>query len=266
VNTDRNWSSENRYQDSAPENSKNPGTARSVQSGIVPAWSVPPGLIDPDRQTVPPEPSAEEAGQENRDIDRPAEPADRYEDMAWPGVAQPARWFLRAPTRLGQGGPTGAFPAPHREPDGSWSTMPPPAPPAPEPVGPVPAQHGRAGGPGFQPHPTGEIAPDLSPWQRSQRQWQGVGAQWQPAATGTLADEPSHAQQAPHSPQPSPHVPGPQVWVPRPRACDAEESLPLSAPVLTDTDPEHDDLDFQDEWADDQPPIWERPGNLVPPP
>src|SRR5205085_9138825 len=101
MNTERNWTSENRYNDSGPD------AANAVPSSIVPAWSVPPGLMDPEAGTAPARPQAEGHGREEAlDESDPAEPADKG---AWPGVAQPARWFLRAPAR--------PVPSPHREPD-----------------------------------------------------------------------------------------------------------------------------------------------------
>jgi hypothetical protein len=249
MNTERNWTSENRYNDSGSD------AAGAGPNGIVPAWSVPPGLLNPARRITPPQPEPEpqpEPGPSDQSAheSRPW-PEDRRwdenrpwnEDRPWPGVAEPARWFLRARAA--------AAPSPHREPDGSWSTAPAPAPqpepdagppadgPARQALGATAARWGRAGGPGFQPGPAEaeRASDDLSTWQRSQYTWEEAGVEWEPAS-----------------------------------------ALPLGAPVFADTEDEEDqqeawlaeqeeqgEQDQQDKWGDDRPPIWERPASLMPP-
>src|ERR1700689_4191651 len=77
MNTESDQSSENRHQVSPPaENSQRAGTTGwNEPAGLVPSWSVPPGLIVPSpRSTV-----------DDSTVD----------DSAWPGIAAPAGWFLR---------------------------------------------------------------------------------------------------------------------------------------------------------------------------
>jgi len=102
------------------------------------------------------------------------------EEDAWPGVAPPAGWFLRAPGDSGPAGASGqvavADPAPVTPCPGGW-----PAQPV---VGATRALRGLAGGPGFQPGRPGAGSrrgpADVSPWQTSQRLWRESDIHWQP--------------------------------------------------------------------------------------
>ena len=240
------------------------------------------------------EPSAEEPSAEEPAADEQADGQPAADDNAWPGAAPPAGWFLRAhqppsasspesaPAQDTEGDLPGqwfarpapdtasdtasdvasdvasaAVPAPHREPDGSWSSPVTPK-PAPRALGPTQARYGRAGGPGFQPArpaspgitgPPGagrQNAAAPSPWQRSHQLWTEAGIQW----------EQRPAPQRPPSPRPA----------------------PLGAPVFSDPGIDEDDGPArgdgparehgparEDRWGDDRPPIWERPADLVPP-
>jgi hypothetical protein len=219
MNTERNWLNENRYYDSE----------ETAPGGVVPAWSVPPGLLDPDRRAVPPvdDPEPERVQASVRD----------NWDEPWTGPAQPARWFLRAPAGARTQG-VWQPPAPHREPDGSWSSTPPAPPTAPRPAVPAPRtpEEPQASG---EPQEPQEAADGLSPWQRSQRQWQEAGIGWSPVNAGNQGASPT---------RPDP-------------------VMPLSAPVMSEPrETWHDLEEPEDEefWADERPPIWERPAGLFP--
>jgi hypothetical protein len=223
---------------------------------LMPAWSVPPGLIvpsprHPEADALRPGPDAPRPGPNTGpprpDAQRPGsgpqpdagEPS--TDDSPWPGVAPPAGWFLRAASpsaaRQAPAEPEPRAPAvtssslpgaspvppPTREPDGSRSSPLTPK-PARRRLGPTQARYGRAGGPGFQPArsgPPGEEAVStdklrLSPWQRSYRLWTEAGIEW----------ERRPAPQPPH--QRSPQAPMPQA--PLPQAPPQPESQPSAAP------------------------------------
>src|ERR1035438_7088431 len=108
MNTESNQSSENRSFGSSPPEESQPQSAFGwgEPAGLVPPWSVPLGLVVP-----PPRPPDPETHLSQEPVD---------DGDAWPGVARPARWFLRAP----QPAPSAPQPAP---------SAPQPAPSAPQP-------------------------------------------------------------------------------------------------------------------------------------
>src|ERR1039458_472596 len=149
--TESDQSSENRSFGSSPAEESQPQSALGwgEPAGLVPPWSVPPGLVVPSPR--PPDPETHLS----------QEPVD--DGDAWPGVARPAEWFLRAP----QPPPSAAdtwrttgIPSPRREPDGTWSSPLTPAASAgtntAQAAGPTKALAGRAGSPGLPPAPAAE--------------------------------------------------------------------------------------------------------------
>src|SRR5580692_10932821 len=129
MNTQSDWSSENHFHGPAePPPAGGPG--QSEPGGLIPPWSVPPGLLNVSRSAAWREAHADDLAEEDADQhDRwPAEqptyqspdmraaeqdawPAEQQADVrsdvradeqgGWPGVAPPAGWFLRRP---GEGG------------------------------------------------------------------------------------------------------------------------------------------------------------------
>ena len=92
MNTESDQSSENRHQVSPPaENSQHAGTTGwNEPAGLVPSWSVPPGLIVPSpRSTV------DDSADDDSAVDDSAVDDSAVDDSAWPGIAAPAGWFLR---------------------------------------------------------------------------------------------------------------------------------------------------------------------------
>jgi hypothetical protein len=278
MDTESDQSSGNRNTGAWPEDSREEERQRTGlfrwddSENLMPSWSVPPGLMvpgprQPEPDVQPSGPEAEPSGPEAQSAaDEPASG-----DKAWPGVAPPAGWFLRAaqsPPDVRQGSASaqepegdrpegglndspyaGAVPSPTRKPDGSWSSPLTPK-PARRRLGPTQARYGRAGGPGFQltrarqpgPEGTSTGSPRLSPWQRSHRLWAEAGIEWE--------RRPSH---------------DPAGWPER-------IPVPLGAPVYSapgvdeDEDEDEDDSPARhDRWGDDRPPIWERPPGLLPP-
>jgi hypothetical protein len=183
-------------------------------------------------------------------------------------------------------------PSPRREPDGSWSSPLTPK-PAPQPLGPTQARHGRAGGPGFQP-----ARPDSSggsQWQRSHQAWTGAGIQWEQEAPAAQApprrNAPQHVRGRHTRPAPRPgerpaaYAPegtrAPEGAYPPQGIYDQENAYtpepaagrpgpppaPLAAPVFAGPDLDFDDAQARgDRWGDDRLPIWERPSGLESPP
>jgi hypothetical protein len=290
-------------EDSREEERQRTGLFRWDNSeNLMPSWSVPPGLMVPGPRQPGPEaqPSGPEAQPSQPDAERsgpeaqPAAEEPASGDNAWPGVAPPAGWFLRAaqsPPDARQGSASaqepegdrpegslnnspyaGAVPSPTRKPDGSWSSPLTPK-PARRRLGPTQARYGRAGGPGFQltrarqpgPEGTSTGSPRLSPWQRSHRLWAEAGIEWERRPSPQRQPAPPlrpTPEQEPAAPQwPNSHDPA--GWPER-------IPVPLGAPVYSapgvDEDEDEDDSPArQDRWGDDRPPIWERPPGLLPP-
>ncbi len=243
MNTERNQSSENRYQASLPPEETPPEDVFSwgEPAGLVPPWSVPPGLIvpvpRPPQADLPeadlPEadlPEAPVAGHQSQDpANQPlagAEPA--AEDGAWPGVARPAGWFLRPPQPPPPPPPPVASSAgtnaPSTDVEAPGTETPARA------LGPTEAIRGRAGGPGFQPSRTAEgtrgAAAGLTPWQKSARQWSQPGISWEQAPQ-------THASGRPISPGAIPPEPAHSAW-------PGHVQLPLGAPVFAAPSAEDD--------------------------
>ena len=155
--------------------------------------------------------------------------------------------------------------------------------------------------PSAAPNAAAPNAAGLSPWQRSHQVWSEAGVQWerpappQPQYQRQAPPQPQYQRQAPPSRPPAPprHAaagwpdPAAAGW-PDPAAAGWPDPaavgwpdpanpaaagpagsmrVPLGAPVFSDPGVDEDDgPDWDDTWGDDQPPIWERPVGLVPPP
>src|ERR1035437_7562534 len=207
--TESDQSSENRSFGSSPAEESQPQSALGwgEPAGLVPPWSVPPGLVVPSPR--PPDPETHLS----------QEPVD--DGDAWPGVARPAEWFLRAPQpapSAPQPPPSAAdtwrttgIPSPRREPDGTWSSPLTPAASAgtntAQAAGPTKALAGRAGSPGLPPARTAEGGgprpPPVFPrGQRPRLRWNEAGF---------------HGERRPPMAPPRPHPPA-SVPVPRQHA------------------------------------------------
>jgi hypothetical protein len=273
MSTESNQSGGNRYQGSPSAEEPHPAAVLSADepAALMLPWSVPQGLIIPDPRS--PQPDTPE---EPIEVDQKVDPGDQRlageepaDDDAWPGVAPPAGWFLRASQppepdhdalasqEQPQDAAAAAFrswpgvglqgmPSPHREPDGSWSSPLVPAPGTPsttnEPpaiaLGPTRSAGGRAGGPGLPPsragERTGRPAAALSPWQKSQHRWDEAGIVWE--------QEPQVQRASGRHARPDAPPPGPanSIW-------PGHMEMPLGAPVFSAPIAD-DDGAAQDTW------------------
>src|SRR5208282_837967 len=196
MNTESHQSSENRHQDSSPaqEPQRTGVFGWGEPVGLVPPWSVPPGLIVPhprapqtdalagDEPSENPvqdahdgnpahqalsnqDPTHEASAAQRPPAEAPGE-APAAEDDAWPGIAPPAGWFLSP-----------AAPPPQQRPPPQAQTGPPPParPPMPGAPGACPRRVGSLTDPGPPRYPRPPPAPPARP-ARPRRERVGLAA------------------------------------------------------------------------------------------
>src|SRR5512142_760535 len=117
MDTESDQSSVNRNIGALPEDSREEERQRTGlfrwdnSENLMPSWSVPPGLMvpgprQPEADAQPSGPEAQQSGPEAQQSGpdaphsppgaQPAAEEPAFGDNAWPGVAPPAGWFLRA--------------------------------------------------------------------------------------------------------------------------------------------------------------------------